>query len=55
MIFSTMDGHEGGQKDGRELFADRLFACSPVSTVVLPELTTCLGPRSECAGLVATT
>src|SRR5271166_2614443 len=30
-------------------------ACSPVSTVVLPVLTTCFGPRTECAGLVATT
>ena len=30
-------------------------ACSASSTVVLPVFTTCFGPRTECAGFVATT
>ena len=29
-------------------------ACSASSTVVLPVFTTCFGPRTACAGLVAT-
>ena len=27
-------------------------ACAAVSTGVLPRLTTCFGPRTECAGLM---
>src|ERR1019366_2210163 len=37
------------------MLSRRFRACSPVSTVVLPVLTTCFGPRTAWAGLVATT
>src|SRR5215212_4781658 len=36
------------------MLSSRRRACSASSTVVLPVFTTCFGPRTACAGLVAT-
>ena len=36
------------------MLSSSLRASSGVSTGVLPRLTTCLGPRTACAGLIAT-
>src|ERR1700730_18580007 len=35
------------------MLASNRLACSSVRTGVLPRLTTCLGPRTACAGLMA--